>query len=360
MEESILKVSLGERSYDIRVGSNNLIEVVDFLRERDYSKKGIVTNETIQRIYKDTIERLSREIDGEVFIIPDGEEYKNLLWFYHLHGMLLKKRFDRSSVLIALGGGVIGDITGFVASTYMRGIDYIQVPTTLLAQVDSSVGGKTGINHPLGKNMIGTFYQPVSVVIDVDMLRTLPEREFRAGMAEVIKYGVIWSRDLFMYLREYHGGIKRLSPENLIHIITESVKIKAEVVSRDERESGLRAILNYGHTVGHSIETLTDYRTYLHGEAVAMGMYAEARISEIAIGTDPGVSSAIKELIALYGLPSEIPSRFSPEDILKNMELDKKAKGGRLKMVLPLETGRVVIRTVERDDVIRGIESAKI
>ncbi len=359
MEESILKASLDERSYDIMVGSNNLIRVVDFLRERNYSKKGIVTNETIYRIYKDTIEKLSREIDGEVFIIPDGEEYKNILWFYYLHGMLLKKRFDRSSLLIAFGGGVIGDITGFVASTYMRGIDYIQVPTTLLAQVDSSVGGKTGINHPLGKNMIGTFYQPVIVVIDVDMLKTLPEREFRAGMAEVIKYGVIWSKDLFMYLREYHEDIKKLSAKHLIHIIRESLKIKAEVVSKDEKESGLRAILNYGHTVGHSIETLTDYRTYLHGEAVAMGMYAEARISEIVMGIEPEVATAVKELITLYDLPSEIPSRFNPEDILRTMELDKKARGGKLKMALPLETGRVVIKTVERNDVIRGIESAK-
>lgn len=359
MEKDILNVFLGERSYSISVGSGNMLEIVPLLREKGYSKKGIITNNTIHRIYNETIERLRREIHAEVLIIPDGEEYKDILWFYHLHGRLLEKRFDRSSVLIAFGGGVIGDITGFVASTFMRGIDYIQVPTTLLAQVDSSVGGKTGINHPLGKNMIGTFYQPRAVIIDVDFLRTLPEREFYSGMAEVIKYGVIWSKELFMYLREHHEDIRKLSQKNLIDIIMASVKIKAEIVSRDEKESGLRTILNYGHTLGHSLETLTHYRTYLHGEAVAMGMYGEAKISEVVLSIDPEIPHAIKELLTLYNLPWMLPPGIEPMDIITTMELDKKVKSGRLRMILPVEIGKVNITTVEKSDVLNGIKNQR-
>ncbi len=291
-------------------------------------------------------------------IVPDGEEYKVLLWVNFIYGELLQHKLDRASALIALGGGVIGDIAGFAASTYMRGISFIQAPTTLLAQVDSSVGGKTGVNHPLGKNMIGTFYQPRLVWTDVNTLKTLPKKEFLAGMAEVIKYGVIWDEDLFRFLEDNREKIHNLERDALEYIIRRSCEIKAEVVSRDERESGLRAILNYGHTIGHALETVTGYTTFLHGEAVAIGMHLEARLSLLSGLISDAEVKRIHSLIKAYDLPVEIPPHIDMNKIISSMQLDKKVVAGELKFILPEKIGSVSIKgVVDRARIVESIRS---
>ncbi len=342
-----VRVELADRSYDISVGSNVLEGLGDNLKSFGLSPKmAIVSNPTVFSLYG---ERVSDSIKKAGFdlltvIIPDGEEYKDLLWLQHIYDELLMHKLDRLSALIALGGGVIGDITGFAASTYMRGISYIQVPTTLLAQVDSSVGGKTGVNHKLGKNMIGTFWQPKLVWIDVETLKTLPKRELLAGLAEVIKYGVIHDKELFDFLDINRQEILNLDNNVLIHIIKRSCDIKAEVVSKDERESGLRAILNYGHTIGHAIETATGYKRYLHGEAVAIGMCIEASLSQMLDFIDRDQVFRIKGIIDSYGLPSEMPADIDMNSILSSIKLDKKAVAGELKFILPEKIGRVRIQ----------------
>lgn len=345
-----VKVDLGERSYEIIIGSKTIRKLGLRIKELRPSKVAVISNETIFPLYKDAFLNSLRAYDivPEVFLIPDGEEYKDSSWVNHLHGELLKARLDRSSVLIAFGGGVIGDITGFVASTYMRGIRFVQVPTTLLAQVDSSVGGKTGVNHPLGKNMIGTFYQPSLVMIDIDTLKTLPRREFYAGMAEVIKYGVIVDRDFFDFLVRNRDDIVSHG-DSIIHIIKRSCEIKAYVVSKDEREAGLRAILNFGHTVGHAVETVTEYKRYLHGEAIAIGMVAAAKLAVRAGMFDQNGVDVIKELIRLYDLPVDMPGDLAIDDILSAMEIDKKVRAGKLSFILPESIGKVnIVEDVDR------------
>jgi len=355
-----LKVNLGPRSYEILIGKRIIERLLDFISSKRYSQAGIVTNETLWSIYKETLEDISKKANARLFIIPDGEQYKDILWFYHLHGRLLEHRFDRHSVLIAFGGGVIGDLTGFVASTYMRGIDYVQVPTTLLAQVDSSVGGKTAVNHPLGKNMIGTFYQPAFVLIDTEFLKTLPKREFLAGMAEVIKYGVIWDRDFFNYLRDNTKRILDLEHEVLKEIIKRSCSIKAEVVSRDERESGLRSILNYGHTIGHAIETVTGYTRYLHGEAVAMGMHAEAIIGVLKSLCYKEVPESITETLKAFGINPYIPPDLKPISMISSMKIDKKSLSGRIRAIIPHDIGKVNLVEVEEDTISKALEEARL
>jgi len=339
-----VSVELKERSYKIIIGRKALQKLGLRLIEFRPSNVAIISNETIFPLYRDVIINSVKQsgIVPKVFLIPDGEEYKDSLWASYLYGELLKARFDRDSLLVAFGGGVVGDMTGFVASTYMRGIRYVQVPTTLLAQVDSSVGGKTGVNHPLGKNMIGTFYQPSLVMIDIDTLKSLPQREFRAGIAEIIKYGVIADRELFSSLEADMEDIFSLG-DSLINIIKRSCEIKADVVSRDEREAGLRSILNFGHTVGHAIETITDYRRFLHGEAIAMGMCAAADLA-VKLGVFQKEGAArIKSLIELYKLPVKIPADIDASDIMDAMEVDKKVKAGQLRFILPLSIGNVRI-----------------
>jgi 3-dehydroquinate synthase len=341
-----IRVELGERSYDIFIGSNILGDVGVSIQSFGLSPKvAMVSNPTVYPLYGGVVADSLKKAGFDVLTvtIPDGEEYKDLLWVEHIYDDLLKAKLDRSSSLVALGGGVIGDITGFAASTYMRGISYIQVPTTLLAQVDSSVGGKTGVNHKLGKNMIGTFWQPRLVWVDVETLKTLPKREFLAGLAEVIKYGVIWDEELFGFLEDRRNEILNLDSNALKHIIRRSCEIKALVVSKDERESGLRSILNFGHTIGHALETATGYREYLHGEAVAIGMCLEARLSSMLSFIDNNKVLRIKALIDSYSLPSEIPSDMDIKHILSSMELDKKAVAGELRFILPEKIGKVRI-----------------
>ena len=347
-----VRVDLGERSYDIVIGSKLVEKIGLRLKEFRPSKVAIISNKKMFPLFRDSILKSLREhyIEPKIILIPEGEEYKDLLWTYHLHGELLKAKFDRSSLLIALGGGVIGDITGFVASTYMRGIKFIQVPTTLLSQVDSSVGGKTGVNHPLGKNMIGTFYQPSLVVIDINTLKTLPHREFMSGMAEVIKYGIIADRKFFDYLHTHREDILSFG-DSIIHIIKRSCEIKADVVSKDEQESGLRAILNFGHTIGHAIETVTGYKKYLHGEAIAIGMCAAAELAVKSAIFNSKDTLLIKELMESYNLPVLIPDDLKASELIDAMEIDKKVKAGKIKFILPESIGTVRIE----DDVDREL-----
>ncbi len=346
-----VRVNLGERSYVICISSGIIRSIGDNLKSFGLSSKiAIVSNPTVYSLYGEVVADSLKKAGFNVLTvtIPDGEGYKSLLWVEHIYNELLKAKLDRLSALVALGGGVIGDITGFAASTYMRGISYIQIPTTLLAQVDSSVGGKTGVDHKLGKNMIGTFWQPKLVWIDVETLKTLPRREYLAGLAEVIKYGVIWDKELFDFLEAQREKILKLDRDSITYIIKRSCEIKAEVVSTDERESGLRSILNFGHTIGHAIETATDYVRYLHGEAIAIGMYLEARLSSMLSFIDNNKVVKIKGLIDSYSLPTKIPPDIDINNVLSSMEIDKKAVAGELRFILPEKIGKVRIQ--------RGIE----
>jgi 3-dehydroquinate synthase len=355
-----IRVALDERSYDIFIGEGNLKEIGGKLSEFGFSDKiALISNPTVYELYGETVSKALRDsgYDLAEVLIPDGEEYKSLDSAEEIYTSLLKAKLDRKSALIALGGGVIGDITGFAASTYMRGIDFIQIPTTLLAQVDSSVGGKTGVNHPLGKNMIGSFWQPRLVWIDTLTLNTLPRREFLSGLGEVIKYGVIWDRELFSYLDANRNKILELDAKALMHIIRRSCEIKAEIVSKDERESGLRAILNYGHTIGHAVETLTGYKKYLHGEAVAIGMCLEAELSSQLGFTGSNEPAMLKNLIDSFGLPSEMPSGIQTGELLLSMQIDKKTVGGKMHFVLPEKIGRVKVYSgTEPEDIRRLLE----
>jgi len=339
------------------VGNGTLKDIGKTLEKFEFSKKvALISNPTVYDLYGKTVSGALQDSGYELteVLIPDGEEYKSLAYAEKIYEALLKAKLDRKSALIALGGGVIGDITGYAASTYMRGIDFIQLPTTLLAQVDSSVGGKTGVNHPLGKNMIGTFWQPRFVSIDTATLGTLPRREYLSGLGEVIKYGVIWDKEFFVFLEKNREKILRLEPASLTHIIRRSCEIKSDVVSKDERESGLRAILNYGHTIGHAIETLTGYKKYLHGEAVAIGMYMEAKLShQLGLINNEEVLR-IKALISFYELPSEMPGEIEISDLIETMQIDKKTVEGKIHVVLPEKVGSVSIhREITAEDIKR-------
>ncbi|MGA2193334.1 MAG: 3-dehydroquinate synthase [Nitrospirota bacterium] len=338
-------VDLGARSYDIEIGPGMLSMLGQRMSGLGLEMRtGVITNDKVAPLYGDsTVESLkSAGLSPELLVIPDGEEHKTLESASRAYDWLTMRRFDRTCALVALGGGVIGDLTGFVAATYLRGVPFVQVPTTLLSQVDSSVGGKTGVNHKLGKNMIGAFYQPVHVLADIDTLGTLPMEEFLSGMAEVIKYGVISDADFFEYIERNRGEILRKEPEALTHIIRRSCEIKASVVGRDERESGLRAILNFGHTVGHAVEALSNYTGYRHGEAVSIGMVAAARLAKNTGLCGPDVPERIEALLEAYGLPVKMPE-FAPASVLDAIGHDKKAEGGKVKMVLPRRIGEVVI-----------------
>jgi len=357
MEMEKVRVELGERSYDIVIGGNILSGLGDAIQRFGFSPRiGVISNPTVFNLYGDAVMDSLRRAGFGCFhvLIPDGEEYKDHFWTYAILTELLKERLDRNSCLVALGGGVIGDITGFAASLYMRGIHFIQVPTTLLAQVDSSVGGKTGVNHYLGKNMIGTFHQPRLVWIDHGTLTSLPERELFCGMAEVIKYGVIWDEEFFRFLEKQRDAVLNLEQGGVEFIIKRSCQIKAEVVSIDEREAGMRAILNYGHTIGHAVETETRYSRFLHGEAVAIGMVLEARLSEVIGFIDSGAVSRIKTVIEAYGLPSSLPRDISGSALIAHMKLDKKVVGGEMKFILPEGIGKVRLqRGINEEDILK-------
>ena len=338
-----LNVALGERSYPILIGSG-------LLRQKDIlsaylGDEGvlIVTNETVAPLYLNLMVATLGDRKIDRLILPDGEQYKHLDTLDLIFDALLEKRHNRGTTLIALGGGVIGDMTGFAAACYQRGVDFIQVPTTLLAQVDSSVGGKTAVNHRLGKNMIGAFNQPRAVLIDVDTLKTLPDREFKAGLAEVVKYGLIIDSAFFDWLEKNVERLLARDEEALLYAIESSCRLKAEVVSADERESGIRAILNLGHTFGHAIETFQSYSSWLHGEAIAAGMVMAAELSS-AIGwlSEPDVSR-VKRILAQIGLPIAPPENISAQQFLDLMAVDKKARRGTIGLVLLEAIGHAAV-----------------
>jgi 3-dehydroquinate synthase len=327
-------VDLGARSYPIYIGEG-LLGREELLRPYVAGAQVcVVTNETVAPLYVETLlGGLGGEYQIDVHRLPDGEQYKTLESYAAIIDFLLARRHARSTTLIALGGGVVGDITGFAAATYQRGVGFLQVPTTLLAQVDSSVGGKTGVNHARGKNMIGAFYQPRCVIADTGVLATLPEREFRAGLAEVVKYGAICDPELFAWLERHAAECGDQAPAALQHAIRRCCEIKASVVRADETESGVRAILNFGHTFGHALETLTGYRRMLHGEAVAVGMVMAADLSARQGRMDWQDARRIRALLEHMALPVEPPA-VAADAMLGAMAADKKAVSGRLRLVL--------------------------
>ncbi len=344
-----ITVGLGERSYPIWIGEGILSRLGEALQAVGFPKKvAVVTNPTVRGLYgAKTLEILAESgFAADTIVIPDGEEYKNQTSLMQIYDGLIAGCFDRSSGLIALGGGVVGDITGFAAATYLRGIPFAQVPTTLLAQVDSSVGGKTAINHPLGKNLIGAFYQPLHVHIDVATLKSLPSREFAAGIAEVIKYGIIRDQDFFNWLGGHRDALSNLEHQALVEAVKRSCQIKANVVEIDEKESSLRAILNFGHTFGHAVETLTGYETFRHGEAVAIGMSVAARISRSLRLCSSEQVVLIDDLLKSFNLPI-VPPSLSLEQYLQAMGRDKKVKEGVLRMVVNRGIGDCLIQDVD-------------
>ncbi|NET51635.1 MAG: 3-dehydroquinate synthase, partial [Merismopedia sp. SIO2A8] len=307
----------------------------------------LVSNPTVFEHYGErAIASLTRAgFDVAYCLLPDGEQYKHLEAIQTIYNAALAHRLERSSTLVSLGGGVIGDMTGFAAATWLRGINFVQIPTSLLAMVDASIGGKTGVNHPQGKNLIGAFYQPRLVLIDPLVLATLPEREFRAGMAEVVKYGIIWDAKLFERLdaEASLATLNDVSDDLMQLILTRSCQAKADVVSQDEKEAGLRAILNYGHTIGHAIESLTGYTTVNHGEAVAIGMVAAGKMAT-QLGLWDGKNGDRQDtLLGKIALPTRAPSGLDPQAILDTLQTDKKVKAGKVSFILPTRIGEVTI-----------------
>lgn len=349
-----LHVDLGPRSYPILIESGVLGLESSFKPYIQGSQALIVTNETVDPLYSGKLEAcLSFLGNVSKVVLPDGEAYKNLETLNKIFDSLLTERHNRLTTLIALGGGVIGDMTGFAAASYQRGVNFIQVPTTLLSQVDSSVGGKTGVNHPLGKNMIGAFYQPKVVVIDTDVIDTLPDRELAAGMAEVIKYGLIADAEFFTWLEDNIDALMARDRSALAYAIERSCQIKADVVAKDEKENGLRAILNLGHTFGHAIEADQGYGKWLHGEAVGAGMVMACEMSYLLGWIDESVLLRAKSLIEKARLPISPPTEMTPETFLKYMMVDKKVLDKTLRLVLLKALGQAVVTSDFSEEVLQ-------
>jgi 3-dehydroquinate synthase len=343
---SIIRVDLKERGYNIHAGEGILLQAGEIVASACRGRRAvIVTNPKIGKLYAGA---LSKSLEGagveaDVITIPAGERYKTLRTVSSIYEKLLDMKMDRGGIAIGLGGGVVGDITGFVAATYMRGIDFVQVPTSLLAQVDASIGGKTGVDLPRGKNLVGAFHQPKTVLIDLSVLSTLPRREFRAGLAEIIKHGIIQDGEYFRFLEENPGVILRRDPCALEYVIRRSCEIKAAVVREDEREGGLRRILNYGHTAGHAVESLTGYKALLHGEAVAVGMVTAALAAREMGGAEAELVSRLSGVLASVGLPVKLPEGMDPGAVVEAMKLDKKVQSGRLNTVLVNSPGKALV-----------------
>ncbi|MDB5946691.1 MAG: 3-dehydroquinate synthase [Ramlibacter sp.] len=341
-----LTIELGERSYPIDVGAGLLGMAAVWADTPAASVAMIVTNATVAPLYGQRLDRVLRERYRTVHtvVLPDGEEHKDWRTLNLVFDALLKQGCDRKTVIFALGGGVVGDMAGFAAASYMRGVPFVQVPTTLLAQVDSSVGGKTAINHPMGKNMIGAFYQPRQVICDLDTLQTLPARELSAGLAEVIKYGPIVDLDFLSWIERNIEALSARDPAALAHAVVRSCEIKAWVVGQDEREAGLRAILNFGHTFGHAIEAGMGYGQWLHGEAVGCGMVMAAHLSQRLGGTDAAFTERLTQLIRKAGLPVVGPP-LGPDRYLELMRHDKKAEAGEIKFIVIDRPGHATLRS---------------
>jgi 3-dehydroquinate synthase len=338
-----LTVELGSRSYPIHIGQQLLGDaglLAPHIRSRQVM---IVTNDTIAPLYLESIRQQLSHFDTAAVILPDGEQYKTLDTLNSIFTALLEQRFNRDCTLVALGGGVVGDITGFAAASYQRGVAFLQIPTTLLAQVDSSVGGKTGVNHPLGKNMIGAFHQPGCVIIDTDTLDTLDDRQLSAGLAEVIKYGLIRDAGFFDWLETNMTALRARDKKALAYAIERSCSIKAEIVAADERESGQRALLNLGHTFGHAIETCTGYGNWLHGEAVATGMLMAADLSARHGWVSTETVHRTKQLLQSAALPTSPPAEMNEVQFMNLMAIDKKVVEGELRLVLLKGIGDAIV-----------------
>lgn len=338
-----LSVDLGERSYPIFIGRGLLGNpelVTPYVRGKQVC---IVTNETVAPLYLDKVKAAFAGFKTDSVILPDGESFKTLETLNLIFDGLLKNKHNRTTTLVALGGGVIGDMTGFAAACYQRGVDFIQVPTTLLSQVDSSVGGKTGVNHPLGKNMIGAFHQPNCVVIDTDTLTTLPAAELSAGLAEVIKYGLIYDKPFIGWLEQHVAAIRNNDPETLAYAIEKSCSTKAEIVGQDEKETGVRALLNLGHTFGHAIETSQGYGNWLHGEAVAVGTMMAADLSARLGWIAAEEVARTEALFVAAGLPIAPPASMTAGEFKSLMAVDKKVLDGNLRLVLLSALGAAVV-----------------
>ena len=348
-QPTTVNVDLGERSYPIFIGAG-LIDGDELAPFIPSSRAVIVSNTTVAPLYAErliqALEAAGKRVD--LIALPDGEQYKTLGTLERIYDFLMEKQADRRTTLIALGGGVIGDITGFAAASFQRGVPFVQVPTTLLAQVDSSVGGKTGVNHPRGKNMIGAFYQPRCVLADTTSLDTLPDRELSAGLAEVIKYGLLWDEDFLDWIEANVDALRRRDRTALTEAIRQSCLIKAEIVRQDEREGGIRALLNLGHTFGHAIEAGLGYGRWLHGEAVGAGLCMAADLSHRLELIDAATVKRIETLIASAGLPTRAPAELSAERLRELMDSDKKVEDGRLRLVLLGRLGQA--RLVDRVD----------
>lgn len=351
----ILDVALGDRSYPIYIGQG-LLGRAEFYTSHVRGKQVmVVTNTTVAPLYLDACRQALAGYDHQVVILPDGEQHKSLEVLNQVFDALLRRRFDRRCTLVALGGGVIGDMTGFAAACYQRGVAFIQVPTTLLSQVDSSVGGKTGVNHPLGKNMIGAFWQPAAVIADTATLNTLPDRELAAGIAEVIKYGLIRDAQFFTWLEQNVERLTKREPVALAYAIERSCRNKAEVVAEDETESGVRALLNLGHTFGHAIETGVGYGAWLHGEAVAAGMMMAVEMSHRLGWLSAETVARTRSLLQRARLPVAGPTELSSDRFLELMAVDKKAQAGQIRLVLLRDIGNSVVTGEFSPTVVRQV-----
>ena len=335
----IINLDLGKDSYSIYIGAGLLDDIgslaEDFLNKTIF----IITNESIASLYLDRVIKAFSRYRVDVYVVPDGESYKNLDSLGKIIGELLKARHTRSTTLVALGGGVIGDLSGYAAASYQRGVDFIQIPTTLLAQVDSSVGGKTAVNHPLGKNMIGAFHQPKAVYIDLDSLKSLPSRELSAGLAEVIKHGAIFDKNFFAWIEDHISNLVALDMDAMAKAVRRSCEIKASIVARDEKENNVRALLNLGHTFGHAIEHCMGYGCWLHGEAVGVGLVMAADLSVRLGRLDLAWGRRVKDLVKAAKLPVSPPSSMTADDFIESMSVDKKATNSGLRFIVLNEIG---------------------
>ena len=352
---AILNLDLGTRSYPIYIDSG-LLSKTELLSSHIRAKRVcIVSNDLVAPLYIDALKAKLTDFTVDEVILPDGEAEKSLANFEVIMSHLLTNEHGRDSTLIALGGGVIGDITGFAAACYQRGIDFIQIPTSLLSQVDSSVGGKTAINHPLGKNMVGAFYQPKAVFIDIDSLKTLPVREFNAGMAEVIKYGILGDKEFFEWLEGNIAAIKSADKQVLAQMIEKCCQCKADIVASDERESGVRALLNLGHTFGHAIEAEQGYGVWLHGEAVATGMVLAAKLAVAMNLLEVSELRRMEKLITAFDLPVIAPQDMGFAEFMRHMRRDKKNIAGKLRFIIPTAIGQSEIRDDVTQDTLQEI-----
>ena len=352
---AILNLDLGTRSYPIYIDSG-LLSKTELLSSHIRAKRVcIVSNDLVAPLYIDALKAKLTDFTVDEVILPDGEAEKSLANFEVIMSHLLTNEHGRDSTLIALGGGVIGDITGFAAACYQRGIDFIQIPTSLLSQVDSSVGGKTAINHPLGKNMVGAFYQPKAVFIDIDSLKTLPVREFNAGMAEVIKYGILGDKEFFEWLEANIAAIKSADKQVLAQMIEKCCQCKADIVASDERESGVRALLNLGHTFGHAIEAEQGYGVWLHGEAVATGMVLAAKLAVAMNLLEVSELRRMEKLITAFDLPVIAPQNMGFAEFKRHKRRDKKNIAGKLRFIIPTAIGQSEIRDDVTQDTLQEI-----